>query len=143
MRAVAWPRRRRFGLETHDGTTALCTALRMRGTKLYCAYASGHLRIFDLVSCTLSVSITAHARAINAIEVHSDGETFATAAEDSLVGVWALRGAGSGAEKAEHLGSIAVEHGQLTGVAFCGGFDGTHVAATAYDQSAIHAWRLD
>lgn len=46
-----------FSVDTHDGTPALCTSVRMRGTKLYSAYSTGHLRIFDLISCSLMVQV--------------------------------------------------------------------------------------
>ena len=41
------------------------------------------------------------------------------------------------------VASIPVTDSLLGGVAFCGGFDKTHVASSAYDQAAIQAWRLD
>jgi hypothetical protein len=79
-----------FSVVTHDGTPPLCTSLRLRGALLYCAYATGHVRIYDLVSCSLCVQIAAHARWINALEVHPNGATFVTASEDCTIGVWAF-----------------------------------------------------
>jgi WD40 repeat protein len=37
---------------------------------LAAGYASGHIRLFNLESKTLAVEITAHSRAINAIDLH-------------------------------------------------------------------------
>ena len=39
-----------FGCATVDGTPPLCTTARMRHTRLYCGYSTGHVRVFDLVS---------------------------------------------------------------------------------------------
>lgn len=129
-----------FPVATHDGTPSLCTCTRMRGVRLYCAYSTGHVRIFDLVSCCLSVMITAHPRWVNALEVHPNGVTFATAAEDTLLNVWALH---EPAPKVVHVTTIPVADHLLTGLAFCGGPDRSHVAAAAYDVAALQAWRLD
>ena len=49
------------------------------------------MRIYDLVSCTVSCSVTAHARWINALEVHPTREDlFVTAAEDATIGLWSI-----------------------------------------------------
>ena len=131
-----------FSASTADGTPSLCTSLRMRGVRLYCAYSTGHVRIFDLVSCSMSVQISAHARWINSLEVHPNGSLFATASEDTTIGLWALTETGA-APKVTSAGHITAPDALLTGVAFCGGFDKTHVAASAYDQAALQAWKLD
>ena len=185
-----------FGVSTVDDTPSLCTSLRMRGTRLYCAYSTGHVRIFDLVSCSISCQITAHARWINALEVHPNGFLFATASEDTTIGLWSLSETGATPKvplpltnrrplaaarlllslnaplpdmaaltgctrppslplslspshpcfcsfQVASVASIPVTDSLLGGVAFCGGFDKTHVASSAYDQAAIQAWRLD
>ena len=108
--------------------------------RLYAAYTTGHVRVHDLVSCTLSLSIAAHARTINALEVHPYRETFVTVSEDTTLGVWSLA---EPAPKLSHMQHVPVTDWLLTGVAFCGGADGTHVAVTAYDAAALQAWRLD
>ena len=84
-----------FGVTTVDGTPSLCTTLRMRGVLLYCGYSTGHVRVFDLVSCALAVQISAHSRWINALEVHPNGSTFASASEDTMINVWTLMETGN------------------------------------------------
>ena len=131
-----------FTASTTDGSASLCTALRMRGVRLFTAYSTGHVRIFDLVSCTQCAQISAHARWINALEVHPDGFRFATASEDTLIGLWGCAETGA-VPQISNVAMIPAADALLTGVAFGGGFDKTHLLATAYDQAAIHAWRLD
>ena len=77
-----------FDVTTYDETPSLCTSTRMRGVYLYCAYSTGHVRIFDLVSCSQLVQISAHARWIHALEVHPNGALFATASEDTTIALW-------------------------------------------------------
>lgn len=130
-----------FNVTTIDGTPPLCTSLRMRGPHLYSAYNTGHVRIWDLVTCSLTVSITAHPRFINALEVHPDGCLFATASEDTTISLWAFNE--SPDVRVSFVRSIPVQDNLLTGVAFCGGFDKSHVTCAAYDVAALQAWRLD
>ena len=125
-----------FSVQTHDGTPPLCTSLRMRVARLYTAYNTGHVRIWDLVSCSLTVQINAHPRFINAIETHPDGCLFATASEDTTIALWAFN---EGTDVRVSLTPIPVQDALLSGVAFCGGFDRTHVACAAYDVAALQA----
>jgi len=127
-----------FGASTHDETPSLVTSARMRGVHLYCAYSTGHVRVFDLVSCSMQAQFSAHARWINALEVHPNGQTFATASEDTTIGLWDF----VDTPKVHHRGSINVTDALLSGVAFCGSVDRTHVCCTAYDKAAISAWKL-
>jgi hypothetical protein len=46
------------------------TSLAIAYGYLVAGYATGHLRLFNLETKTLSVEITAHSRAINAIDIH-------------------------------------------------------------------------
>jgi len=124
---------------THDGTPVLCTSTRMRGQYLYCAYSTGSVKIFDLVSCALCVQITAHARWINALEVHPNGTLFATAAEDTNVHVWSL----ADGPKVALLATIPVTDAMLCGLAFTGGIDRTHVSVSSYDVAAIQSYKLE
>ena len=72
--------------------------------------------------------------------MHPNGATFATASEDTTLGIWQFTGDGS---NARHVTSIPVQDALLAGVAFCGGFDKSHVTCAAYDVAALQAWRLD
>jgi len=128
-----------FEVATHDGSASLCTSAKIRGTLLYCSYSSGHVRLFDLESCSMCVQIGAHSRCITALEVHPNGSTFVTAAEDTLVHIWELREL----HKVVHAGTIAATDALLTGVAFSGGVERTMVSASAYDVAAVMSWKLD
>ena len=121
----------------------LCTSLRMRGAYVYCAYNSGHVRIFDLLSCTQVVQIAASSRWLNAIEVHPNGETFACVSEDTTLCVWRFLDGRPEERKVLHTGSVTVADAMLCGVAFNGGLDRSHVCVAAYDQPAIQAWKID
>lgn len=127
-----------FETGTVDGTPSLCTSARMRGNHLFTAYSTGHIRIYDLVSCTMCVQIAAHARWINALEVHPGGMVFATAAEDTTIQVWDF----VDPTKVAHLYSIPVADALLCGVAFCGGNERDTICATAYDQAIVHSWKF-
>ena len=93
----------------------------------------------DLVSCAQVIQIAAHARWVNAIEVHPDGALFASASEDTTVQLWHM----SDGPKATHFATIPVTDSLLTGLAFCGGFDRSHVCTNAYDQAFLHTYKLD
>ena len=75
----------------HGGDpNALCTAVRIRRNMLLSGYCTGHVRVHDLTSRSLLVQIAAHARWVNAIEVHPMRDVMATVAEDCTVSVWRL-----------------------------------------------------
>lgn len=99
----------------------------------------GQVRIYDVGACVLCGSIAAHARWINALEVHPAREDlFATASEDTTIGVWrCLPDA-----KVMHVAHVPVTDWLLAGVAFVGA-NGSHLAGSAYDQAAIQAWKVD
>jgi len=126
---------------TADATPSLCTSLRMRGVRLFCAHSTGQVRVYDLVSCTICGSISAHARWINALEVHpTRDDIFATASEDTTIGVWRMD---EQSGRLSHVSSLQAADWLLTGVAFTGGNDRTHLIATAYDQPFIQGWKVD
>jgi len=138
----SWMHTASFPFATSDETPTLCTSLAMRGQRLFCAYSTGQVRVYDLISCSLQTSITAHARWINALQVHpARDDLFATASEDSTIGVWkCLEPEG----KVVHCAHIGVTDWLLSGVAFVGGgSDKTHLATTAYDQAAIMSVKID
>ncbi len=112
----------------------------MRGVRLYCGHTSGQIKIYDLVNCSLCVSVCAHARAINALEVHPTRDIFATVAEDCMLAVWSLA---EPTPTLTHVEHTKVQDWLLTGVSFCGGHERSHVACSAYDTAAVQSWRLD
>jgi len=135
----AWQYCCSFTVTTPDETPSMCTSLRMRGAYVYCAYSTGHVRIYDLVSCTIAVQMSAHARWINAIEVHPNGCHFATASEDTTVQIFEMLDG----PKVRHSHAVAAPDALLCGVAFSGGIDRTHVSVAAYDVAAVQSWKLE
>ena len=137
-----WAHAFAFAFSTSDETPALCTSLRMRGQRLFCAFSTGQVRIFDLGAGVLTASINAHVRWINAIEVHPlRDDLFATASEDSTIGLWKCM---EPEGKVVHCSHFAVTDWLLTGVAFVGSEKekASHVAVSAYDQAAVQAWNI-
>jgi WD40 repeat protein len=120
---------------------ALCTSLRIRKQWLLSAYCTGHVRIHDVLSKCVVVQVAAHARWINALEVHPVKDIMATAAEDCTVSVWRLPEDG-GSTQIKHIASVVVPDAVLCGVAFSAGTK-DHVACTAYDVEAVHGFQLD
>ena len=120
---------------------SLCTSVRMRRHWLLAAHATGHVRIYDLRDRALACVIGAHARWINALELHPTKDLFATASEDAHVSVWKIPD--EQARPLKHVATLPLPDHVLTGVAFCGGGGRELVAATAYDVDYISAWALD
>lgn len=52
-----------------EAAPGLCTALRVLGGTVFCAYSTGHIRTIDLKTRFCTAVVTAHARWINALEV--------------------------------------------------------------------------
>ena len=91
----------------------------------------------------IQVQIAAHARWVNALEVHPSRDVMATAAEDCTVSVWRLP-SGDGSSQLKHAGALVVQDAMLCGVGFCGGGGGRdHVATVAYDVELIHSFSID
>ncbi|KAL1495672.1 hypothetical protein AB1Y20_016537 [Prymnesium parvum] len=129
----AWERLGDF--PSDEGAT--CTSVRLRDSRLFAAYSSGHIRLFEVGadSCHLSCLIAAHTRWINALELHPTKPMFASAGEDCCVTVWSWSAEG----KVTALWSTHVTDALLCGLAF------SHdtLAATAYDQPHVYVWSLD
>jgi hypothetical protein len=77
-------------MEFEFDAASLCTAVRMRRGVLLTAHASGQVRLYDLANKCIMAQIAAHARWINALEVHPARDMFATASEDATISVWRL-----------------------------------------------------
>ena len=77
------------------------------------------MRIYDLRDRALACVIGAHARWINALELHPTKDLFATASEDAHVSVWKIPD--EQARPLKHVATLPLPDHVLTGVAFCGG----------------------
>jgi len=129
-----------FSISAAFAEGGLCTSMRIRQNTLFAAYSTGHIRLFSLESRSLSAVIAAHARWINAIEVHPTKDLFATASEDTFIGLWRLEAGGA---KVSHVQHIPAADCTLTGIAFAGGLERGTVAVTAYDVDAVMAWNVE
>lgn len=101
---------------------------------LVAGYASGHIRLFSLETKTLSVEITAHSRAINAIDLHPTLPLLAAVAEDSFLSLWTLPT--SKTPSVTSLGLTVTNTALLTGVRYVGR-SASLIAVTAYDSRFI------
>ena len=86
------------------------------------------------------MQIAAHARWINALEVHPNGALFCTAAEDAVINVWEFLEPLPGGVR--HVSSIPVPDALLCGVAFTGGQERTHVSCAAYDVGLVMSFKM-
>ena len=116
----------------------LCTCVRVRDVMLFCACSNGALRVFHLETAAAIATISAHARCINAMEIHPVKSIIATASEDSTIGVFNFSESGS----ISHVAYIESQDSLLTGLAYCGGTPRDFLAASAYDEELIQAWTV-
>jgi hypothetical protein len=106
------------------------TGLRIAHSKIFAAFASGHLRRFDLASKALEAEVAAHTRSISAMDVCLATPQVALASEDAHVSVWDM--------KADPVNRAHFDVSQtlLTGVQYVGPQQ-SHVAVTAYDSRTL------
>uniref|UniRef100_A0A7S1G9Z0 WD repeat-containing protein 54 beta-propeller domain-containing protein n=1 Tax=Bicosoecida sp. CB-2014 TaxID=1486930 RepID=A0A7S1G9Z0_9STRA len=104
------------------------------------AFASGHVRLFDIAGKRLTTEIAAHARCITALDVHPTRNSFATVGEDAVMNVWALPdGEDKGSADVTLEICSPVPDRLLAGVAFLLSEDA--VVAATYDTHSLPFWR--
>jgi len=113
-----------------------CTAIKMRGTKIYAAYSTGHIRVFDWAKNRKVCEIAAHARIINALDLHPSKDWLASVAEDTYAIVWDMTGVDS--KVVTPLLTGAAADCLLTGTKFVD----DQLMAVTYDQDHLRVWKL-
>ncbi|GFR95756.1 WD repeat-containing protein 54 [Elysia marginata] len=97
-------------------------------------FASGHLRVYSATSGAMGAEVTAHARAINAVDIAKDSGLALSVSDDTFLRVWQL--------KAMNVPQIEFRHSecltdlQLMGAQFVDG-QGKALCVTGYDSSEI------
>lgn len=114
----------------------VCTTLRVASAAslLLCGLNTGEIAVHNLRAGAPVATLAAHARWINAVDVHPSGKAFAVAAEDGCVSVWKIAGAAVELSTFLHAPDL-----HLTGVAFLGA-GGQRLCAGAYDTEALLSW---
>ncbi|XP_006881055.1 PREDICTED: WD repeat-containing protein 54 [Elephantulus edwardii] len=104
-------------------------------------YGNGQVRLYEANTGTLHAQISAHARAVCALDLAPDTGTLLSAAEDTVVHIWKLsRGPESGDIEVEHCHGECVPDTQVCGARFCDR-SGTSFAVTGYDVAEILRFR--
>eukprot|EP00611_Tribonema_gayanum_P000345 TRINITY_DN10236_c0_g1_i2.p2 TRINITY_DN10236_c0_g1~~TRINITY_DN10236_c0_g1_i2.p2 ORF type:complete len:336 (-),score=102.41 TRINITY_DN10236_c0_g1_i2:70-1077(-) len=128
----------------------MVTSMAARDELLVAALSNGTICAFRVAAGELAFEIAAHARIINAIDLHPTQPLLATVGEDAHLNVWSLpddRSPAKASSQVDLLYSEEVRDHLLTGVAFrkdvpvdegAGGMVG--IAAAAYDTPGIVLW---
>ena len=98
------------------------------------ADCTGHLRVHSVASRALVVDICAHAKVINAVDVHPGLPLVVAVSEDTYISVWTLPTAEQPVVRNVLMWSPAPA--LLTGVKFSGK-NGENIVATIYDSKSL------
>jgi len=101
------------------------------GARLLVAYGLGTICLYDAISVTIQVEVTAHARWITAVTVQEETGRFASVGEDTVLNVWHADPASG---KVNLLHTSVVADKLLTGVVF----NGSGASVVAYDTDEIY-----
>jgi WD40 repeat protein len=102
---------------------------------LAAAFASGHVRLYDVGKKVATVEIASHTRSINALTIHRTRPLLLSASEDTFVSVWQLPTAATGGQ-VKHLMAESPVLGLLTGCVF-GGANQELIVTTTYDNRSL------
>ncbi|KAK3762896.1 hypothetical protein RRG08_051049 [Elysia crispata] len=97
-------------------------------------FASGHLRVYSAASGAIGAEVTAHARAVNAVDIAKESGLVLSVSDDTFLRVWQL--------KAMNVPQIEFRHSeclsdlQLVGGQFVDG-QGKALCITGYDSNEI------
>ncbi|KAJ9585110.1 hypothetical protein L9F63_020550, partial [Diploptera punctata] len=67
-----------------------CSSMKLWRDYILCAYGSGHIRIFNIVTLSLVSEIAGHARWVTAIDIAPETGLFLSVSEDSFAKVWKI-----------------------------------------------------
>jgi WD40 repeat protein len=116
------------------GTGDPCWSVQIGHGYVIGGYSTGHIRMFSIEKKQLAVEIAAHARTVNAVDIHPTIPMVIACSEDSFLSAWSIP-ASKGAP-VKNLSMVSTNSSLLTGCRFCGK-DKSLVAVTAYDSRFI------
>jgi WD40 repeat protein len=117
------------------GTGSPCTALAQSDRLIMAGFSSGHVRIYRADINELTVEISAHARAITAMDYQDSTELLATCSVDQQIFVWSMPSFTSKAHNTVNcVFSTSLENQMCTGIAFLGE---EKLAVSAYDEEDV------
>ena len=116
------------------GSGSPITSIASRHGHIVTADCVGKLRVYSIASRSLVVDVCAHARVINAIDVHPTLPLVVAVSEDTYVSVWTLPTADQPVVRNVLMWSPAPA--LLTGVRFSGK-NGENIVATIYDSKSL------
>jgi len=111
-----------------------CNSLAIWKDTVVAGFASGHLRVYSLSTGTLGAEVTAHARAINAVDVASENGLVLSVSDDTYLRIWQLKAGPQ--PQIEHRHSECVGDLQLVGAHFVDK-QGRALCITGYDNNEI------
>lgn len=137
----------------YEGAGFPCTSIAVRGDIAIAGFASGYIRIYRVLISAAGkpmhheVEIAAHARCVNAVDLHPTQYTFASVGEDCVVNVWSLPEMHSANKTRPSLDmTVRIADALLTGVQFArhaGKGAVPHIVVTAYDSHLLRVfWGL-
>ncbi|KAF3826653.1 hypothetical protein GH733_009178 [Mirounga leonina] len=114
-----------------------CPAVQLWHGTVAAGYGDGQVRLYEASTGTLHVQISAHARAICALDLAPEVGKLLSAAEDTFVHIWKLsRSPKTGHTEVEHCHAECVPDTQVCGARFCDPA-GSSFAVTGYDLAEI------
>jgi len=114
-----------------------CPSVQLWHGTVAAGYGDGQVRLYEASTGTLHVQISAHARAICALDLAPEVGKLLSAAEDTFVHIWKLsRSPKSGHTEVEHCHAECVPDTQVCGARFCDPA-GSSFAVTGYDLAEI------
>ncbi|KAL8572681.1 hypothetical protein ACOMHN_049810 [Nucella lapillus] len=116
------------------GSGSPCNALRLWKGTVVAGYGSGHMRVFNAASGKIGAEVTAHARAINGVDVAPDKGLVLTVSDDSFMRIWKVTP--GNAPQLEYQHSENVADLQLVGGKFVDP-QGRALCLTGYDNNEI------
>ncbi|XP_040850053.1 WD repeat-containing protein 54 [Ochotona curzoniae] len=114
-----------------------CSSVKLWQGIVAAGYGDGQVRLYEASQGMLHVQISAHARAVSALDLAPEEGKLLSAAEDTFVHIWKLRRSPeSGSIEVEHCHGECVANTQLCGARFCDP-SGSSFAVTGYDLAEI------
>ena len=130
-------------LQTATSTTKLTHPIRIRLAR---SFRSLKMRLASLGAESLYAIVTAHSRAITALDVFPevDNNVFCTVGEDSVMSVWShpdFRSSDKADNEISMLCSDIVVDQMLTGCQFINCDHNNNICASAYDGDQLEIWK--